>query len=72
MLSTFPRSWCSCTPDGTDGSVAVRWQDQDRFLVVGTDAVRTGNHILWDCSFALRRCDERYDDPTGTLELPTS
>jgi hypothetical protein len=55
-----------------EASGAVSWQDQDRFLVVGTDAVRTGNHILWDCSFALRRCDERYDDPTGTLELPTS
>lgn len=55
-----------------DASVPVRWQDRDHFLVVGTDAVRTGNHILWDCSYALRRCTERYDDPTGSLGLPTS
>jgi hypothetical protein len=55
-----------------DASVAVRWQDEDRFLVVGTDAVHTGNRILWDCSYALARCTERYDDPTGTLQLPTS
>ncbi|MFC6344448.1 hypothetical protein ACFP8W_20875, partial [Nocardioides hankookensis] len=55
-----------------DASVPVRWQDDDRFLVVGVDQVRTGNHILWDCSYALGRCTERYDDPTGTLALPTS
>ena len=51
--------------------LAIHWQDADRFLVLATSAARAGNHVLLDCSVALGRCDERYDDPTGTLEIPT-
>ena len=50
---------------------AIHWQDEDRFLVLATSTVRTGNLVLLDCSVALGRCDERYDDPTGTLEIAT-
>ena len=29
-----------------DASTPLRWQDADRFLVVGVDAARAGHHIL--------------------------
>ncbi len=51
--------------------VAMHWQDGDRFLVVATSRVRTGNHVLLDCSVEKRSCEERYDDPTGTLAVAT-
>jgi len=54
------------------GILDVAWQDDDRFLVLGGDAARPGDRILWDCSVALRGCEERYDDPTGSLEIPSS
>ena len=47
----------------------MTWQDDDRFLVLATAAQRRGNHVLFDCSVALGSCDERYDDPTGTLSI---
>lgn len=58
--------------DADESAQAVWWQDHDRFLVLTTDAQRPGNHVLWECSVALDRCSERYDDPTGTLAVPTS
>jgi hypothetical protein len=50
-------------------AIAMTWQDPDHVLVVGTDRHRPGNHVLLDCSVTRRACTERFDDPTGTLEL---
>lgn len=50
---------------------AIHWQDDDRFLVLATSRIRTGNHVLVDCSVARGACEERYDDPTGTLAVAT-
>ena len=50
---------------------SMTWQDDDRFLVLAMSTVRTGNLVLLDCSVARSACDERYDDPTGTLEIAT-
>jgi hypothetical protein len=51
--------------------LALTWQDDDRFLVLGTDPRQPGDRIAWDCSVALGRCVERFNDVQGTLQVAT-
>ncbi|MBB6628710.1 hypothetical protein H5V45_15395 [Nocardioides sp. KIGAM211] len=50
-------------------ALALTWQDEDDFLVLASSSVRTGNHVLYACSVTSRACEERFDDPTGTLRI---
>jgi hypothetical protein len=50
---------------------SMTWQDDDRFLVLGTSPRQPGNRIVWDCSVAIGECVERYDDPGDSLQIPT-
>ena len=71
-ITTDGHVWGTKAIDGLGADVeprAMTWQDDDRFLVLATEAQRRGNHVLFDCSVALGSCEERYDDPTGTLSI---
>lgn len=50
---------------------ALAWQNDDDFLVMASSTIRTGNRVLFSCSVSSRACVERYDDSSGTMQIPS-
>jgi hypothetical protein len=49
-------------------ALALAWQDDNLFVVLASSAEGPGR-VLYECSVAESACEERYDDPTGTLQV---
>jgi hypothetical protein len=69
LIDTFAGTTQALPGFGQGTVLDLVWENDDRVLVLTTSPTRPDTRVLWDCSTSRLECTQRFDDPSGTLEV---